>query len=586
MFIGASRLLGISGEKDTINNHIKMTIMKNRNLFLGITAMFAAASGFVSCTNEVEDVQNAGGCTPITLVSNVSGSRGANADLQKTQIAKDVNIGVFVNGTAGLIENGGNNRLAADGAGGFTGGNTMYYPEDGSAVSVYAYAPYADGWSLDGTNEFTVASDQSTDRGYLASDLLYGTPDSNPVTSSAEPVSIRFGHKLSKLNINFDAGETGVDLKGATVSVLNTRPSTTLDLKDGALGTASGTAAEIKAAVFADDASTFLASAVIVPQTIAAGQFVRIVTAGNDTYNAELTSEVTFAERKVYTYTVKFSESGGETTAELVLGSVVDDWEDGNQDLEGEAKLAYSVGDYMKSDGTFVKNAELQDADMENVVAVIFSTDVSETDAIAGYNAYAMGVTLFGSKQWGFTDAIEEGCPTFEQALNNLDGRTKTNMILVSAAYNGIEEKGSSFVNYSNYKNNYPVNSDVSSDWFTPSFGQMMQIMNNLGDAGVTSSTQVEDANNSSMYTSADNAALDKVNGYVTALGKSAILTEPESGSATYITVTENAADGRTNCWCIQTGADTWSFGKNAGKGNGNRSVIPCVAVRLPDSVE
>lgn len=174
--------------------------------------MAAMSLSVASCTNEdMQDIQNADGRTPIALVSSVNNSRSANAGLQEAQLAKDMNVGVFVNnGEAGLIENGNNNRLAADGAGALVGGNAMYYPIDGSAVSIYAYAPYSDGWAL-GENTFTVSADQSTDEGYLASDLLYGTPDNNSITSSANPVSIHFKHKLSKLKLNFDMGETEVN---------------------------------------------------------------------------------------------------------------------------------------------------------------------------------------------------------------------------------------------------------------------------------------------------------------------------------------------------------------------------------------
>lgn len=562
--------------------------MKNGNLFLGMAAMAAMSLSVASCTNEdMQDIQNADGRTPIALVSSVNNSRSANSGLQEAQLAKDVNVGVFVNnGEAGLIENGNNNRLAADGAGALVGGNAMYYPIDGSAVSIYAYAPYSDGWDL-GENTFTVSADQSTDEGYLASDLLYGTPDNNSITSSANPVSIHFKHKLSKLKLNFDMGETEVNLQGATVSVVNTLPAITLNLQDGTLGAASGAAANIKAAVFGADAAEFQASAVIVPQAIAANTELVEVVVGTDTYKAELASEVNFEEGKVYTYTVKFDKKGEDVTVALVPTTTLDGWGDGDEGSI-DAKLAYGVGDYMTSDGQFIKNSEIEThADKDKVVAVIFSTDVCDDDRNDGYNAYAVSMSDFGSKGWIFEDDIEEGCPDFVSALKNLDGRTKTNTILKSNAYAGLgDQQGSSFVNYSNYKNSNPVSSSVSSDWFTPSFGQMVQIWNNLGQAGIDEKTVVvEDNNETPMYQSSETEVLANINSYSQkAKGKDIV---PAGISRCYATVTEN--EPKNKFWCFQTkvtveGSEyAWSFGKNPGKTSKNRNILPCVAVTLPE---
>lgn len=305
---------------------------------MSMALMCSLSSVFVSCTkDDVLDKQNTNGRTPITFISGIN-TRSINVDLQKTQIANGVKVGVFVNGASDLVAD--NQQLLADGAGNFTG-EAIFYPEDNSAISVYAYAPFSSDWvgNLDVAHSFTVATDQSTDEAYLASDLLWGIPmGENSFISSNSPITLNFKHKLSKLNLNFNTGETGVNLKGAIVSILNTKPTTTLNVQEGTLEATSGSATEITAVKFAHDASTFSASAILVPQEIAAANFIRIITAEKE-YIAALNTDVTFSEGKVYTYTVKFGVSGGEETVELVLGSVIDDWENGNEDLEGDAKV-------------------------------------------------------------------------------------------------------------------------------------------------------------------------------------------------------------------------------------------------------
>ena len=191
-----------------------------------MAAALVMAAGFTACSSD-DDLQrhDAGGRTPITLTSSVA-TRAVDQNLQSTQIESGVQVGVYVTSGGQLIENGDNNRLTATGNGSFTG-ETMFFPEEGT-VSVYAYAPYNSGWTgSQGTERtFTVPIDQSTDKGYLAADLMSGMPQGqNEFTADAPSIPLTFTHLLTKLNINFNTGDTGLDLKGATVSVLNVMPT-------------------------------------------------------------------------------------------------------------------------------------------------------------------------------------------------------------------------------------------------------------------------------------------------------------------------------------------------------------------------
>lgn len=494
--------------------------MQDRKLFISLAAALTMAAGLTSCSNDdVLEGQPLDGRTPITLTSSVA-TRSVSQTLQNDQIAQGVKVGVFAQSNATAIENGDNNMLTADGAGAFTG-ETMYFPEEGD-VSIYAYAPYNSAWDgqLNSDNEFTVPADQSSDEGYLAADLMLGTPSTdNPVQSTTDAIQLNFKHKLTKLNLGFNVGQSGVDLKGATVKVMNVVGTTTVNVGAGTTGNAQGNQMEITAAKFAADATTFTASAIFVPQTVLGGtDFVLIETADGTQYKAALNKDVTFAEGKKYTYTAQFNGGGDvPVTVELKLGSVLDKWSDGNDDLTGEPEEAvvYGVGDYMLSDGTFVKNAELTDDNKSKVVAVIFSKQVSEADAEEGYNAYAMGLKRVKGKLL-FNELVGEEVSSFADAFNDLDGRGNTNLLLASDGYKGLseEQKPTSMLGLiESYDDTYAVNSTVSSDWFLPSFGQLMQLFNNIGGAGITSSTEVESGNaDSPQWTSNDNSPITKIN--------------------------------------------------------------------------
>ena len=308
--------------------------MKNL-LFLSLGL---ASLTLVSCSQDDAEQQSMNKPTPITFVSSVAQTRSANTSLQKVQIANGVEVGVFAKTASGYITNGNNAKLTADGNGTFTG-TQLYFPTDGSAVSVSAYAPYSAAFSgKDGEAvAFSVAADQSSDAGYLKSDLLCGAPTgTNSFTEDNPTVALNFVHKLSKLTIKFTLGDdTDVDLKGAVVNIINTLPTTSLKVSDGTVGSASGSATTIKAVTFANDATTFLASAVIVPQAVSAGSFIQIILA-DKMLDAKLNSAATFVSGKAYTYNVNISGSGAETKAEIVLDSTVTDWVDDETELTGD----------------------------------------------------------------------------------------------------------------------------------------------------------------------------------------------------------------------------------------------------------
>ena len=299
-----------------------------------------ALLAMTSCSSDVEE-QQAYQPTPITLISSVDQTRTANVNLQKTQIASGVETGVFVRTSSGYISGGDNAKMTADGNGTFTG-SVLHFPSDGSAVSVYAYAPYSTAFASKDTEAvtFSVAADQSTDAGYLKSDLLCGAPTgTNSFTENQPTVPLNFVHKLSKLTVKFrTSAETDVDLNGATINIVNTLPTTTLKVADGTVGQASGSATSIKAVTFGSDATAFTASAVVVPQTVSAGSFVQVLLTNGKMLDAKLNSAATFASGKAYTYAVNISGQGAEASAEIALSSTVTDWDSNTSELTGDVE--------------------------------------------------------------------------------------------------------------------------------------------------------------------------------------------------------------------------------------------------------
>lgn len=573
--------------------------MQDRKFLNSMAVAFAMMAGLASCSNEELNNQLPEGQLPIKLVSSV-GSRAISQDIQSTQIASGVQVGAFVTSQDGSNVMYSNQGLQANGEGGFTAEHDMTFPEDGGSVNIYAYAPYNGSWNDLSSNsfEFTVPTEQITENEYCNADLMIGAPVDNPVTKTESEVPLVFKHMLAKLNLNFNTGDTGVELSNAKVSIVGVKSTTTVDIVNHKIGEATGNEQVINVADFSQEAplpTNYTASAIFVPQTIDANKTLVKVVVGATTYEAKLDKQVNFESGKKYIYTVKFDKesSGGEITASLIIGTVVDDWEDGNTQLVAE------IGDYVTKSGKFVKNADVESyiASQSNTTdplkAVIFSTTVSDKDKEL-YNAYAMSLTVVNSKKWMQDATVITGSVLdFASALIDLDGRTKTTEVIESDIYGGYEEQSATFFEYCTRATNKAPIGTIGSDWFVPSIGQIIQILNNLGHANISSSSTVFDKNTGSpIYYQNDEQiqVINAINEYISKAGKTVFL--KTEVSSIYATVTEYMG----NFWCLQTcpmvndpdlGSTNfdWGFGKNATKVSGNfRSFIPCVAIKIPTS--
>ncbi len=291
------------------------------NKFLCSMAGLIAAMGFIACSSDDAntDQQRMTKSNVINLTSALAQTRAAS-DPQSSALSTSSSVGVFVNHNDAAIANGTNNQHAVSSNGDLTTTSTMNYPaEDGTSVDIYAYAPYAAGMALSSDNNFSVATDQSTDEGYLASDLVYATKTGQTASTSA--VSLTFAHKLSKLNITINNTNTDIDLTNAAVYVTGTKIATTFNPSTGTVGTASGDATDIKAISALGTGTT--ACAVIVPQEIAAEtELVKIVT-DSKTLVAKLASATTFAAGSAYNFTVNISSASVELT---LKATSVTDW--------------------------------------------------------------------------------------------------------------------------------------------------------------------------------------------------------------------------------------------------------------------
>lgn len=279
---------------------------------------FAAVASLMltACYNDTDDVVVIDNGELRLSTNNVGVTRATVQNDQLTQFANGESIDFFIN------ESGGSGTtyaqpttLTANGSGGLTG-VTLFWPTSGNGVTIYGVYPSGKATAADATSvTFSVAADQSDNDDYRASDLMTGAPTSNPVARTSSAVNVQFTHLLTKIDVNLSAG-TGFaigDLAAAEVHILGTKLTTTFGVQSTTVTAATGAATDIKAFTGA------AGSAIIVPQEVSAGNFIKISIGGGD-YIYALPANTTFDAKKVYVYNITVNKDG------LVVSTSITDW--------------------------------------------------------------------------------------------------------------------------------------------------------------------------------------------------------------------------------------------------------------------
>lgn len=210
-------------------------------------------------------------------------------------------------------------KLTLNDGGAFIG-ETMYFPQTGNAVNIYAINGNFDAdadWSENGfwgeSITHKVEQDQKDD-GYVKSDLVYVKENNVPRTQGR--VGLNFRHMLSKIEVVLVQGSGSPNI--AKVEILNTKPEakfTPSKEADGLTVEASGEATPIEIDADLTDAGTaaktdndegkVLNEAIIVPQTLREGtQFIRVTLADGGELFYSLPEDKTFDPDKKYRYTI------------------------------------------------------------------------------------------------------------------------------------------------------------------------------------------------------------------------------------------------------------------------------------------
>ena len=274
----------------TCNQEEKANLTMNTKHLFFIIAVFNLAA----CSRIEAPTRND---VPITLsYSTVVAS--------ETKAAQNLNEGTFSSGESVTvrISNTGENSwkdyiFTTGSAGAMTAPDPApYYPAGTQNIDIVAYYPSTAGTS------FTVATDQTADADYMASDLMFASVSNQAKTT--ETVNLAFAHKMAKLCVNITAGDGVSSI--TSVSILNVRPTVSFNQATGAVGDAVGSATSI---VMSNNGA-----AVIPAQTIDGGLLSIVTDKGTATYSV---TNKAFAAGQSYTLNITVNLRAVGTTTTL-----------------------------------------------------------------------------------------------------------------------------------------------------------------------------------------------------------------------------------------------------------------------------
>lgn len=227
---------------------------------------------------------------------------------------------------------------------------TPWYWQTTADIEVTAW--HSHNYSSARPTSFTVQADQSGERGYQQSDLLYAAAQQVTFKNSA----LTFKHLPAKVVVNLKAGD-GVmdnDVQSATVSIVNQA------LTSGAIDThwvvAQATAGNsiITPNVLPTPTTGYQKSlqAIVVPQQMQNKKFIRVTAGGNDYFYTPAT-DANLEAGKQYTYNITVKKNGITVTA-----SGATEWGGTITDVTSKDVIYFTAsdlktGDYYYSDGTW-----------------------------------------------------------------------------------------------------------------------------------------------------------------------------------------------------------------------------------------
>lgn len=226
----------------------------------------------------------------------------------------------------------------------------VYYKDVNTNVDLYLYYPHLSSVTEVNAANFEVQKDQSSAAtasslsGYEASDFLWGKAVN--ITPSENKIAVQLSHKMAAVNVilvekeGFAEGEFASLEKG--IILTNTTRKAKINFATGEVS-ALGNAQQDGIVMCPQSSGAF--RAVVVPQTVEAGEKLFAITIGGVSYGfRNSAASVTYAAGKQTDVTINIKKKTLAGEYELTLGDIkIADWTEDKNTRGGEARQYFVV---------------------------------------------------------------------------------------------------------------------------------------------------------------------------------------------------------------------------------------------------
>lgn len=289
----------------------------------------AASLALMAC-NEKDEPVKPGNETPkkieIKINPSVDDSRASDYGFDTGDC-----IGLYVvnynNGTPGVLSDFGNHvdnmRFTYNGS--WTPDSPIYWLDNTTHADFYLYYPYASNVSSVSAYPFTVAADQSAESAFKASDFL--SARATNLVPTAQAISLGASHVMSRITIKLAAGNgfTAESLAQADIAVKIHAVKTKAEI-NLATGAVKATGGAVAVTPFRTEG---VYKAIIVPQSIAEGDFITVTANGRD---FTFKKAFTFESGKNHQFTVTLNKTSNGVNVNI------NPWADDGTDNGGIAE--------------------------------------------------------------------------------------------------------------------------------------------------------------------------------------------------------------------------------------------------------
>lgn len=339
--------------------------------------------------------------------------------------------------------------------------NSIYWKDSSTAADFYAYYPYSASPNIS-AHPFSVATDQSEEADFWASDFLWGK--TTKVLPTPNAVAIQTNHSLSRILLAIEPGngftEESWEAATKSVKICNVKTNATINLASG-VATATGDAGEIVPFLSTPTTPNVKPSysAMMVPQTIADYSKLIVVTVDGVDYVYRSSKGFAFQANTKHRFVITVNKSG--SNVDVTIGEWA--WDDNpniGDAYEESASLAIPNNQIWYTATSSIFISEYQDIangnisshtyDESNGLGIItFNQDITELEEEAFMGETIKSITLPNSitkiGNYAFQNCKQLASITLPNSITSIplcafDGCAKLKDVIIPSSVTKIYE--------------------------------------------------------------------------------------------------------------------------------------------------